>query len=284
MITSVDQRWRDGRANYRSDPFDPFGFEVEVVAKDGSATKPETPKGFVLAHHYATSYPSARFRFALHAPGGALMGVAVFSHPTNNAVLDPLPGVGKERVELGRLVLLDDKRVGRNAESWFIARCFEHLHDVGMVGVISFSDDVPRTNLAGERTFKGHVGIIYQASNATYVGRATKRTLRLLPDGTVLNDRAIQKVRKRERGWEYAARQMVAAGAAMGAVIPMLTPGEDSLAWLHEQLPRCTRKLRHKGNHTYLFGLDRAAKRDIAARVRRKELPQLRYPKFEGGA
>ena len=54
----------------------------------------------------------------------------------------------------------------------------------------------------------GHVGIIFQAFNGVYLGRATPRTLHLLPDGTVLSDRAIQKIRKGERGWRYAAAQL----------------------------------------------------------------------------
>jgi hypothetical protein len=31
----------------------------------------------------------------------------------------------------------------------------------------------------------GHVGTIYAATNAVYTGRATARTVKLLPDGTV---------------------------------------------------------------------------------------------------
>ena len=38
--------------------------------------------------------------------------------------------------------------------------------------------------------------------------------MRLLPDGTVLNDRAIQKIRAGEQGWQYASALLEKFGAA----------------------------------------------------------------------
>lgn len=264
MITDAVQRWRAGRASYRpaGEPIDPRAYEVapieESVARD-----------FVLAHHYAASYPAARFRYGMFR-GPELVGTVVFSHPVNDAVLRPLPGERKERCELGRLVLLDD--VPANGESWLIARCFELVAREGIAGVVSFSDPVPRARVDGRVVFKGHIGTVYQATNATYTGRGTRRTLKVLPDGSILNDRALQKVRGGERGWEYVMRQLVDAGAA-----PLR--GEPD-AWLREQLPRVTRPLKHPGNHRYLFGLTRAAKKALPQTLRAAGLEVLHYPKL----
>ena len=62
----------------------------------------------------------------------------------------------------------------------------------GIAGVVSFSDPLARRTAAGDVVFGGHVGTIYQAHNAAYLGRGTARTLRLLPDGAVLSARALQ--------------------------------------------------------------------------------------------
>ena len=265
MITEVCQRWWKGRASYRCarEPFNPLDHEVALIAEPAA-------KAFVEEHHYAHSYPAARERIAIYHKRGTLEGVAILSQPAHNAVLRELPGPTKARAELGRLVLLD--RVGANAESWFLARAFEIVSKArGIESLVSFSDDVPRTNASGEEVRRGHVGTIYQASNARYIGRGTPRTLRLLPDGTVFSDRSIQKIRARERGWEYAMRTLVRFGATP------LTEDEDSRAWLKTWLPQKTRPLRHPGCHKYLIGMTRQTRRIIS---RREDLPRLPYPKL----
>jgi hypothetical protein len=40
------------------------------------------------------------------------------------------------------------------------------------------------------------------ASNGVYAGQVTARTVKLLPDGTVLHDRAAQKIRRGEQDHE----------------------------------------------------------------------------------
>jgi site-specific DNA-cytosine methylase len=198
MITAVTQRWRAGRASYR-----PAGEVVDVRRLDVAVLDNDTtPRAFVEAHHYSRSYPAARRRFGLYR-GADLVGVAVFSQPVSEALLDCLPGERLARLELGRFVLLDD--TGANAETWFLGPCFEALRAEGFAGVVSLSDPVARVDQAGAATFPGHVGTIYQAHNAVFLGRATARTLRLLPDGTVLNARARQKLlaglRMARAGW-----------------------------------------------------------------------------------
>lgn len=257
MITSLTQRWRDRRGSYRpaGETIETHQYEVASLASDSVA------KAFVLRHHYLGSYPAARRRFGLFR-GAELVGVAVFSVPANNRALAVIPGDPLESLELGRFVLLD--QVPANGESWFLARCFELLRDEGFAGVISFSDPLPRATIAGRIVFGGHVGTIYQAGNATYLGRGTARTLRLLPDGRTLSDRAIQKVRSLERGGRHVVELLRGYGA-----------GElrgDPAAWLGAWLPLLTRPVRHPGNHKYAWAL----RRDL-----RRHLPASRpYPKF----
>lgn len=88
-------------------------------------------------------------------------------------------------MECSRFVLLDE--CPGNAESWFLARCFDALLAEGVRGVVSFADPVPRRTASGLLVMPGHVGTIYAATNALYTGRATARTVKLLPDGTVFH-------------------------------------------------------------------------------------------------
>ena len=267
MITAAEQRSRGrGRRPFFVTPsrrFDPTGFEVAQVEGD------DAPRTFIERYHYAGTYVAAVRRFALHAPGGRLAGVAVFSVPTNDLALRPLPGSPRESLELGRFVLTDD--VAFNGETWFLRPCLDALRREGWVGIISFSDPEPRTTASGKLIFKGHVGQIYQASNAIYLGRGTPRTQHLLPDGTAFNDRAAQKIRARERGWVAAAEVLVKHGA------PPPPERGDLRSWLANALKRVTRTRRHHGNHKYVFPLHTAARRE----VRRAVGDPLPYPRFQ---
>lgn len=260
----VGQRWRDGRPAFPGRSIEATSaLEVELATSDAEA------KAFVLQHHYSGTYPAARERFWL-TRGGARVGVAVFSVPAANAVLDILPCDRAAAVELGRLVLLD--AVACNAESWFLARCFDLLRRDSYSGVVSFSDPCPRTTVAGETILAGHVGTIYQATNATYTGRGRARPLWLLPDGRVYSDRAISKIRNGERGWRYAVGQLEAAGAA-----PL--GDQDQAAWLARELPRICRRVRHRGNHRYVWGLDRTTRKALPSHLAGRGIERQAYPK-----
>jgi hypothetical protein len=114
---------------------------------------------------------------------------------------------------------------------------------------------------------RGHAGICYQATASTYLGWTEARTIRLLPDGTVLNDRAIQKIRAREQGWRYAVGLLERFGAEPA-------PCDGCEDWLKTWLPRLTRRLRHTGNHKYAWALARSARRFLP--------DSLPYPKHGG--
>lgn len=253
------QRWREGRASYRpaSEVVDAARLSVAPLARDRDA------RAFVETHHYAASYPAARRRFAL-LQDGLLCGVAVFSQPMSDGVFRDFSAPAPECLELGRFVLLD--HIAANAETWFLARCLKSLRAEGFAGVIAMSDPHPRADAAGAVTFRGHVGTIYQASNAHYLGRATARTLRLLPDGTTFSDRAASKIRAREQGWRYAVGQLVEAGAT-----PPPADAPDLRPWLKAALAAVTRPLAHRGNHRYGWALQRRAWAAAA--------PRLAYPK-----
>lgn len=242
----MNQRWREGRTSYRpaGETINPLRYEVGELTGDADA------KAFVVGHHYSGTFPAARSRWGLFR-GGRLVGVAVFSHPCNDAVLTSVfGGAAVESMELGRFVLLDD--VEGNGETWFLARCFEQLRRRELRGVVSFSDPIARTTVDGVRVFPGHIGTIYQAHNARYLGRGTARSLRLLPDGQVLSDRALQKIRSGERGWRYAAAHLERAGAATAPDDPA-----RRAHWLQGALKTATRTLRHPGNHKYAWSLQR---------------------------
>jgi hypothetical protein len=174
---SGNMRWRERKAIFRRPDEQIRTADYDVVRlPDDRLTKP-----FVSTHHYAGTYPAARFRFGLFR-AGVMCGAAVFSHPVNDRTLtNVFGGKAAESVELGRFVLLDE--VPGNAETWVLARCLRALRAEGLRGVVSFSDPHPRTTLAGEVVFPGHVGTIYQAGNATYLGKSGGNSLRIFPDG-----------------------------------------------------------------------------------------------------
>ena len=260
MSVDACQRWSAHRSVFvrpNGAEFRPHAWDVAEIPGDTTA------RAFVEAHHYSASYPAALRRFGLYHLA-RLVGVAVLSQPMQVDALRPFPR--DAAMELGRFVLLDEGPV--NAESWTIRRVLESLR--GLDGLVMFSDPEPRADASGAVTFRGHHGTIYQASGAVYAGRATPRTLRLLPDGTVVSARTLSKIRARERGWRYGVEQLVAAGA------PAPTTA-DLAAWLREVLPRVTRAQRHGGNHRYLMPVSAVARRCLAG-------CSLPYPKAPAAA
>lgn len=260
------ERWRDGRPSWRhrSDGgFDHKDYEV------GPVDDP-TAKAYVERHHYTGAYVASRLRYGLWDRQGVLLGVAVLSVPVRRAVLEhafPRLEPYWESLELGRFVLAD--RVPANGESWFLGRVFRLAAHEGLRGVVSFSDPVARRDATGRLVFPGHIGTIYQASNARYAGRGTPRTLLVLPDGRVLNDRAVSKVRMLDQGHAYVEEMLRAFGAPPRR-------GQDPAVWLPAALVAAgVRRVRHPGNHRYLFTLGGPiAKRTVAL-----GLPSLPYPK-----
>jgi len=237
--TNHTQRWSRRRESYRrrGEAFEPGRYFVEEIPDDTTA------RAFVVSHHYSASYPAARARFGLFE-GSDLVGVAVLSVPASPRVLPRAFGEdAADCAELGRFVLLD--QVPFNGESWFIGR-IRHAVRGRFAGLLAHADPMPRTTAAGEIQHAGHVGTIYQASSARYLGHATARTLRVLPDGTVLSDRSIQKVRAGERGWRGCAAMIESHGAP-----PSPEDADLRRAWVRDSLELVTRRVRHPGNLRY---------------------------------
>lgn len=91
----------------------------------------------------------------------------MFATPCSENVRRSIFGPGHEDavVELHRLHVQDG--TPRNTESWFIARCLRLLVEdrPQTAAVVSFADPT-----------EGHVGTIYQATNAIYYGKSRPAT------------------------------------------------------------------------------------------------------------
>jgi len=250
------RRWHHGAGSWRHPDeqpdvqlahttFNPVDYQIRDIPEVDA-------KHFVLTHHYAASWPAVSHRFGLiHTPTDQLVGVAAYGIPVQAKVLTaayPTLTPYTQSIELSRLVLLD--AVPANAESWFIARCHRALKERGVRGVVSFADPQPRYDRSGALIKPGHFGIVYQALNAHYAGRGTARTLTMLPDGTVLNDRSRSKILNTERGAQHVIAKLTSLGA------PEWTPNQDPRNWLNEALAAIgAQKIKHPGNHRYLFPL-----------------------------
>lgn len=265
--TPPTQRWRDRRHCWRVDRDEGFrkgDYTVDAI-RDGVA------RMFVTNHHYSGSYPVAKERVGLFR-GSQLVGVAVFSIPMNNHAVPHYTGLPSTAgIELGRFVLLDE--VPYNAESFFLARALKQLHAARpeLRAVIAYSDPMPRQAASGGIVMPGHVGVIYQASSATYLGRAQSKTLHVTRDGLALSSRALSKIRLQEHGAASAERRLVKLGAAPRAF------GQDPAEWVSKVLTSgAFNKVRHPGNHVYCFALGSARSKQRAAL---RFAPAHPYPK-----
>lgn len=212
-------------------------------------------RDFVTHHHYSRSFPAARLRVGLYRSrpfnSPELVGVAIFGVCIQpRAIVAHAKVPASEGVELSRFVLLDD--VEANGETWFLARAFKHLRrekpDVRVV--LAYSDPVERTTAEGVLIKPGHQGGIYKAFNGAFVGYSGKRTLTLAPDGRVVSDRMLSKLRLGETGADYAYRTLVALGA------PRRSPGEGDAEYVARALREGPwRRLKHPGNLAYTWNL-----------------------------
>lgn len=284
MIIDECQRFTNGRESRRpaGELITKSAFDIAPIESDAIARE------FVATHHYAKHASPSAHRFGLYHHG-ELEGVALFGPPpSENAHAKVFPTLAdEEAVTLGRLVLLDS--VPGNAESYFIARCFELLakpalyHPLDKHGnprrpvaaIESCADPQPRLLPDGTKTHRGHLGIIYQATNGRYVGKTDANTMHLLPDGTCFSKRTMSKIRGNERGGAAAVAKLVSFGAES------LDPNADRaerIAYVARWRAALCTKMRHHGNHRYLWCLDRRRRSEILT------LPALAYPKDDGWA
>lgn len=267
------QRWKRMRDIYRpaGEPIDTSRYAVEPIEFSDA-------KEFVLKHHYSRSYPSCRYQVGLKHIGKdrceRLVGVAMFSHPQNERTIPKYVSSveGKQGIELGRFVLLDF--VPANGESWFLGQAFDLLREnkPEVKVVLSFSDPIPRQTATGDSVMPGHVGIIYQAHNGRYCGRAGSKTLLLDPNGQTLGPRTLSKIRNQEVGGKSAYERLVSMGARRKRACESWS---DYVKSVTSEPP--FKRIRHPGNHAYVWTVapDRRERKELQKNM----LPAMPYPK-----
>ena len=191
-------------------------------------------KAFVIEHHYSHGIHNGPMTWGLF-DGGELVGVIAFATPSSENVRASVLGPEHKGsiTELHRLVLLD--AIPRNGESWFIVRGLRALKAERPYyrAVLSFADAT-----------QGHVGTIYQATNAIYTGTSGRARFYLDPDGRLRHPR--------QNGHNVTP----AEAAAMGWTSTM-----------------------REGKHRYLYLL--GDRREVVATRRLLRLSSLPYPKLE---
>ena len=265
------QRWRDRRQSFRGPgdtTFNPDGYHVTLIRQVQA-------KPWVEANHYTGTYPSVTLAYGL-LYHGRLQGVATLGVPGGPAVLPavfPMLAPNAEALELNRFVLADV--VPRCGETWMLARAFRHAARTGRRGIVAHSDPCAIRTSDGVETFPGHIGRIYQAGSAWYLGRTKPRTVLVTPDGQVLDDRALSKVRNGERGQDYVIDRLRQLGA------PPVGRGESGASWLARALPMAgVFRLRRHGKHRYVFLIGTPTdRRVLLQQLRRLHPSPLAYPK-----
>jgi hypothetical protein len=273
----ICQRWFHGRTSFRPsrEPIYPAKYGVDAI-EYGQA------KEFVCRHHYSGTFsPSIRsfglFRQVDAASRSKLVGVATFAPASNPNSIRKWSGLPNEAgAELARFVLLEEEP--GNAESWFLARALRGFKQArpGVQIVLSYSDPVPRTTLAGAFTLRGHHGCIYASTNALYLGRASPKTQFVNAEGQVIANRILSKLRNGEVGRRYAEKALTEATGITRE------DGEAPNSFVERALA-CLRAHRHPGNHLYAFplGQDRREKNAVLSLpvLQAHSRPLSEYPK-----
>lgn len=262
------QRWVERKDRYRppGEVIDTSRYEVKPIAQ-------KLGKAFVIEHHYLGTYPASIFQTGLFR-AGALVGVAAFSNCSNRFVTNKYLNMEQAVATcLGRFVLVDD--VPGNGESWFLARSFKLLREnkPHVRGVVSYSDPTPRIGEDGVTT-PGHLGIIYQATNALYQGRSRALKQWVIADsGVALDGRSLSKLRQDDRGGRGMERTLVGLG------LPGRLRGEAS----EDYLERVLRAGQAQGvlslrpslqKHVYVFGVTKGDRRYL-----KRQRPPKPHPK-----
>lgn len=158
---------------------------------------------FIMKHHYSGGCGVAAMTWGLfESVNETMVGAIAFQTPCSENVRRSIFGDEyKDHVtELHRLVTLDD--TPHNTESWFISRALKALKEYKPKyrGVVSFADGT-----------EGHIGTIYQATNAIYYGTSSPSTFYRDQDDRLRHPRQcgenITKSDAEERGWEPVRRE-----------------------------------------------------------------------------
>ena len=242
------QRWDHRKAVYR-----PSRETIDTGNYHACPIDEQVAKDFIQLHHYSGSYPASMIRIGLwekqpfHKDN--LVGVAIFGPSANQHVIPHWTGqAASDGTTLSRFCLLDS--VPANGETFFLGKCFRFLRELkpGLRTVIAYADPIARRNRSGQLVKPGHVGIIYQAFNGRFLGQSRARTLLLDPDGQVISERALSKLRRDECGRDYVLDSLVRSGA------PTPRLGESGEAYVNRVLAGdWLRPRRHSGNYVYAW-------------------------------
>lgn len=191
MITQETFQFSEGG----SIPTSPLQFSFDVQKID---TK--LGKEFVKKYHYSHGIHNGPMCYGLW-DCRELVGVLALATPCSENVCASVFGSDMKRsvTELHRLVLLDE--VPKNTESWFISRALRF-----------FKKDRPNYNavLSFADATQGHIGTIYQATNAIYTGMSGKATFYLDKDKRLRHPRQnghnISLEEATVRGWKPVKR------------------------------------------------------------------------------
>jgi len=159
-------------------------------------------KEYIRANHYSHGSHNGPSPCYGLFQGEELIGVCMFATPCSEAVRASLWGPEhKNRVtELHRLHIKDG--TPQNTESWFVSRCLKLLREdkPRIRGVLSFSD-----------LTEGHTGVIYQATNAFFLGHTGKAWFYRDEDGRLRHPRQcgvnISKEAAVAKGWTPERRE-----------------------------------------------------------------------------
>lgn len=164
-------------------------------------------KRLIVWGHYTKSLTKGRHSFGLFR-GGQLVGAAVYGQPSGRGVAQSLWEGGTEQntLELLRLFVMDG--TGKNAETWFMARCHRLLPDNVRMLVAYSAPGV------------GHHGGCYQAGNWLYLGES------LGGQNYYYINAAGEYVNKRIP-WQYGPRNGLPHGERESAKILGLTRVEE---------------------------------------------------------
>lgn len=157
-------------------------------------------KAFIIEHHYSHGCHNGPMTYGMFR-GNDLVGVCAFATPCSENVRASVfgPGFVDNVTELHRLVLLEEEP--RNSESWFIVRALKLLKQrkPHIWAVLSFADAT-----------EGHVGTIYQATNAIFTGSSSRACFWVDNDGRLRHPRQnghnITPAEAQERGWTSMMR------------------------------------------------------------------------------
>jgi len=272
----VGQRWRDRVARFvrydGSERFNPerLGLGVERIEKGQAAP-------FIEANHYLASTPQSILNYGLFrvTPAGRkkLEGVLVMSNLMGGQRKYGVQPT--EAAELSRLVLLDNVEAG--AESWFMGQAFDDFRPYFETSkstpggrarkprplrlIVSHSDPVPVRNERGKITLPGHIGNIYQAKNALYVGRSRAAPRYITPEGRNFSARNLSKIEAWKRGDSVRGRGGEAALNRVDELVPGFRrrflrgrlSAEKLLKTMLAEGPAALRVHQHPGNLVYAW-------------------------------